>query len=42
MHLLMGSFYIEDERVSRRSDREIADFRASKEMTVSCWNNRDS
>jgi hypothetical protein len=28
------SFYIEDERVSARSDKEIADFRALKEMKV--------
>jgi ATP-dependent RNA helicase DDX5/DBP2 len=28
------SFYIQDERVTQRSDKEIADFRASKQMTI--------
>ena len=29
------NFYVEDKRVSSRSDREIEDFRRSKEMKVS-------
>lgn len=29
------NFYIEDPRVSKRSEKEIADFRALKQMTVS-------
>ncbi|RSH95127.1 ATP-dependent RNA helicase dbp2 [Saitozyma podzolica] len=28
------NFYIQDERVTQRSDKEIADFRASKQMTI--------
>ena len=30
-----GSFYVQDPRVTARSEQEIAEFRASKQMTVS-------